>query len=117
VAISKQDRKRAQRRTLRVRGQGISKTGLARVSIFRSLNHIYAQIIHPQQGVTVVSSSSLLVKSKGDKKAMARAVGVDLAKRAQKEGLQAVYIDRGRYKYHGRVKELVEGLRQGGIRV
>ena len=68
-------------------------------------------------GETVASSSSLLVSEKGDKKAVARAVGTDLASRAQKEGVQSVYIDRGRYKYHGRVKELVEGLRQGGISV
>jgi len=104
------------RRALRVR----SKFGdlLPRVSVFRSLNHIYAQIIDDRAQKTLTSCSSLeLEKASGDKKAVAFAVGKELAQRAVAQGIEKVAFDRGRFLYHGRVKSLADGLRDGGLKI
>ena len=90
-------------------------TVLPRVSVFRSLKQIYAQVIDDATSNTVVSCSSLEVKvKKGDKKAVAHAVGVELAKRMKEKGIQVAVFDRGSYLYHGRIKALVDGLRETG---
>ena len=89
-----------------------------RVSVYRSLNHIYAQLIDDTTGNTLASASSRVAKDiKGDKKAIAHAVGLILAKTAQEKGVQTVCFDRGRFLYHGRVKALAEGLREGGLTI
>jgi large subunit ribosomal protein L18 len=89
-----------------------------RVSVFRSLNNIYAQLIDDAQEKTLVSFSSLQVKNqKGDKKEVARLVGVELAKQAIGKGINQAVFDRGGFKYHGRVQALAEGLREGGLQV
>lgn len=107
---------RVQRRTLRVRSK-IGKNGI-RVSVFRSLNHIYAQVIDDNAHKTLVSCSSLELKNvKGDKKAVAHAVGVELAQRALKENIDSAVFDRGAFLYHGRVKSLAEGIRKGGLQI
>jgi large subunit ribosomal protein L18 len=118
VAISKRDRTRAIRRQMRVRNK-VKKCGSSqRISVFRSLNHIYAQIIDDNVHATVTSCSSLELKNlDGDKKAVAHAVGKELAKRAHQQGIQQAYLDRGKFKYHGRVKALVDGLREGGLSI
>lgn len=91
---------------------------LPRVSVFRSLNHIYAQIIDDKAHKTLVSCSSLELKSlTGDKKAIAHAVGKELAARATSQGIDVVAFDRGSFRFHGRVKSLAEGLREGGLRI
>lgn len=90
--------------------------GKPRLSVFRSLKHIYAQIIDDEKGVTLVASSSLQLKLKGRKTDVAREVGKDLAKRALEKGITEVVFDRGPYKYHGRVKALAEGAREGGLK-
>jgi large subunit ribosomal protein L18 len=122
VAFGKKDRKRAKRRSMSVRSRlrdtRTNKVLLPRVSVFRSLNNIYAQIIDDVAHSTVVSCSSLELKnSAGDKSAVAKTVGLELAKRALEKGCAAVMFDRGRYLYHGRVKALAEGLREGGLKV
>jgi large subunit ribosomal protein L18 len=118
VSLKKQERTRAQRRLLRVRHKIKTTTTLPRVSVFRSLNHMYAQLIDDAVGKTLASSSSLQLKSsKGDKKSVAQAVGSDLAKKIKALGIQAVVFDRGGYRYHGRVKAVAEGLRAGDIQV
>lgn len=119
MAVSKKDRKRSLKRALRVRKKLKDKSDslLPRVSIFRSLQHIYAQVINDVDGTTLVSSSTLQIDVAGDKKMKARAVGRELATRAQEKGITAVRIDRGSRRYHGRVQELVEGMRESGIRV
>jgi len=92
--------------------------GKPRVVVFRSLNHIYAQMIDDLAGKTLVSSSSLIVKNKqGDKTASARLVGIDLAEKAKQAGITSACFDRGRFLYHGRVKSLVEGLREAGLSI
>lgn len=87
-----------------------------RVSVFRSLRHIYAQIIDDTEGKTLCSFSSLNLKEKkGSKKEIAYQVGKKLAEIALAKGIKKVVFDRGCYKYHGRVKSLAEGLREGGL--
>ena len=117
MAISKKDRITAQRRTMRVRAK-VKRYGMPpRVSVFRSLNHIYAQIIDDMKQQTVVSCSSLEMSGvAGDKKAVAHAIGLELAKRAKAKGIEAVVFDRGRFKFHGRVKSLADGLREGTLK-
>ena len=122
MAFSRKDRIRAKRRAMstrsRLKATKTNKVLLPRVSVFRSLNNIYAQIIDDAQNRTVVSYSSVELKSSaGDKTAIAKTVGLELAKKAKEQGLEAVVFDRGRYLYHGRVKALAEGLREGGLKV
>lgn len=113
MSIHKKIKYRKLRRAMRVRRKFISDR--PRVSVFKSLNHIYAQIINDADSTTIVDASSLVVKNTGDKKAIAHAVGVELAKRALGKGLTTVAFDRGSFLYHGRVKALAEGLREGGL--
>ena len=91
-----------------------------RLCIFRSLNHIYAQVIDDSQGHTLVSASSLDPEMRNgsagkSKSARAELVGALVAKRAMSQGISHVAFDRGGYKYHGRIKALAEAARQGGL--
>lgn len=96
----------------------LKSNGKLRVSVFKSLNQVYAQIIDDVAGKTLLSSSTLLLKeSVGDKKAAAKWVGVELAKKAQEAGIIEAYFDRGRFLYHGRIVALAEGLREGGLKI
>jgi large subunit ribosomal protein L18 len=117
MATNKKDRITATRRILRVRAK-VKRYGMPpRVSVFRSLKHMYAQIIDDMNQKTVVSCSSLEMDDlKGDKTAVAHAIGLELAKRAKAKGLDAVVFDRGRFKFHGRVKALADGLREGALK-
>lgn len=91
---------------------------LPRVSVFRSSNHIYAQIIDDAAHKTLASCSTLELKNiSGDKRARAHQIGLELARRAKELGIAAVSFDRGQFLYHGRVKALAEGLREGGLHV
>jgi large subunit ribosomal protein L18 len=90
------------------------------LNVFRSLRHIYAQIINDEVGHTLVSASTLdaevVEQIDGmDKTNQARVVGKVLAERALAKGVSKVVFDRGGYKYHGRVKALAEGSREGGL--
>ncbi len=117
MATNKKDRITAARRVLRVRAK-VKRYGMPpRVSVFRSLKHMYAQIIDDMNHQTVASCSSLeLDELQGDKTAVARAIGLELAKRAKAKGVEAVVFDRGRFKFHGRVKALADGLREGTLK-
>ncbi len=91
-----------------------------RLSVFRSLNHIYAQIIDDSQGSTLVSSSSLDQdvrehKNGNNKTQVAKEVGALLARRALEKGVSQVVFDRGGFRYQGRVKSLAESAREGGL--
>lgn len=117
MAADRRIKIRTKRRALRVRSK-LKKSLQPRVSVFRSLKHIYAQLIDDGAHNTVASCSSLeLGNVTGDKKAVARAVGSELAKRAKQQGIESAIFDRGQFLYHGRVKELAEGLREGGLKV
>jgi large subunit ribosomal protein L18 len=112
---------RAVRRKQRVRGEiKRSAHGRVRLSVHRSLSHIYAQIIDDAKGVTLAAASSLektmrdSLKSGGNIEA-AKAIGTLLAERAKEKGVSDVVFDRGGYLYHGRVKALAEAAREGGL--
>ena len=109
------------RRTQRVRRSLARSAGeRARLSVFRSSKHIYAQVIDDAKGRTLAAASSLekdlraQLKTGADKTAAA-AVGKLLAERAKKAGVDKVVFDRGGYRYHGRIKALADGAREGGL--
>ncbi|MBX3298333.1 MAG: 50S ribosomal protein L18 [Acidobacteria bacterium] len=89
-----------------------------RLAVYRSLNHIYAQVIDDQNGKTLATASTtekgLGVKTGGNVEA-ARLVGKTIAERAQKAGIESVVFDRGGYVYHGRVKALIDASREAGL--
>lgn len=89
--------------------------GRLRLSVFRSAKHIYAQVIDDDQGHTVAAAGSKALGATGSKVEQARAVGKALAERAKAAGVTKVVFDRGAYRYHGRVKALAEGAREGGL--
>lgn len=89
-----------------------------RLTVYRSLLHIYAQIIDDLAGRTVASASSLDVSGvskKGGNVDAAKSIGIALAERAKKAGVSAVVFDRNGFRYHGRVKAVAEGAREGGL--
>jgi large subunit ribosomal protein L18 len=120
--MTKSDTREARiRRHKRVR-QKINGTGSRpRLCVFRSLNHIYAQVIDDSQGQTLVAASTLDAEIKNDSKGKkktgkAELVGSLLAKRATDKGIGQVAFDRGGFKYQGRVKALAEAARKGGLK-
>jgi len=86
-----------------------------RVSVFRSNKTIYAQIIDDKQGITIANASSLKIKDKKTPSEIASLVGETLGKDAIEKKIDKVTYDRGKYRYHGRVKALAEGLRKAGL--
>lgn len=89
-----------------------------RLAIFRSLNHIYAQVIDDQAGQTLVSASSTekdLRGASGGNIAAAETIGRTIAERAKEKGINTVVFDRGGYRYHGRVKALADAVRAAGL--
>ncbi len=118
MSLIKKIQVRADKRKLRTRSKLKKNSKLLRVSVFKSLDHIYAQLIDDGNQKTLASSSTLEIKEiKGDKTSQAHIVGLDLAKKAQKLGIESVVFDRGNFLYHGRVKALADGLREGGLKV
>jgi large subunit ribosomal protein L18 len=112
---------KTERRTARVRRSvKAASNGRARLSVHRSSEHIYAQVIDDLKGVTVAAASTL---EKGMREAgksganveAAKAVGRLVAERAVKAGIKDVVFDRGRYIYHGRIKALADAAREGGL--
>ena len=101
----------------RIRKKLRGTTERPRLAVFRSVSHIYAQIIDDSKGITLVSASSIEKdgKTKGGNVAGAKAVGKLVAIRAREKGLQRVVFDRGGYIYHGRVKALADAAREAGL--
>ena len=106
------------KRHKRIRGKISGTAERPRLSVFRSEKHIYAQIIDDTAGKTLVSASSVEkgFEGPGSNKEAARKVGKTVAERAVKAGIEEVVFDRGGYIYHGRVQELAEGAREGGLK-
>ena len=103
-------------RHVRVRKQIIGTKDIPRLNVYRSNTNIYAQIINDEEGITLVSASSLENKgSNGSNVEAAKLVGTSLAKKAKEAGITKVVFDRGGYLYHGRVKALADALRDGGL--
>ena len=111
----------ANRRKARVRRRVAAHSGgRPRLSVFRSSQQIYAQVIDDERGRTIASASSLEKTMRESMKTganveAARRVGKEVAERAKKAGVDKVVFDRGGYQYHGRVKALAEGAREGGL--
>lgn len=105
------------KRHKRVRGKISGTPECPRLDVFRSGKHIYAQIIDDINGATLCSASSLQkdFEGSGGNKEGARKVGAMIAEAAKAKGISEVVFDRGGYIYHGRVKELAEGAREGGL--
>lgn len=116
--IKKKDTNAARiKRHQRVRKNISGTAERPRLNVFRSLNHIYAQIIDDTKGVTLVSASSMDkgFEGKGGNIDAAKAVGKAVAEKALAAGIKTVVFDRGGYVYHGRVAALAEGAREGGL--
>lgn len=88
-----------------------------RLNVFRSARHIYAQVIDDVTGRTLVEASSLTIKLDGStgSKAAAKAVGLEIAKRAKEKNIKGVVFDRNCFRFHGRVQALADGAREGGL--
>ena len=107
-------------RHVRVRRKVKGSPGRPRLCVFRSLQHIYAQVIDDSNGRTLVAATSIEAAAEsakgGPKLAVSQAVGKMVAERALAKGISQVVFDRGGYKYHGRVKALAEASREGGLK-
>ena len=109
---------RAERRQARIRAKVQGTIQRPRLSVFRSNQHIYAQVIDDVKGQTLVGASESELKSaeKVKKADRAKELGLLLAKKAVAKKVSSVVFDKGSYKYHGRVKAVAEGAREGGLK-
>lgn len=115
--IAKTERNQIRRRVhFRIREKISGTAERPRLNVYRSLNHIYAQLIDDAKGETIVSSSTLAAKiPTGGNVAAAREVGKLVAEQAIARGVKKVVFDRGGYLYHGRIKALADGAREAGL--
>ncbi len=100
----------------RIRGKISGTTEKPRMSVFRSNTQIYVQLIDDTENKTIATASSLSIKEKMTKKEQAAKVGEMIAQTAASVGISAIVFDRNGYFYHGRVKELADGARKGGLK-
>ena len=117
--VKQADKNKARlKRHRRVRSKIKGTSERPRLNVFRSTNNIYAQLIDDIKGITLVSVSTLDkdLNGYGGNKEAARKVGKLVAERATQKGISEVVFDRGGYIFHGRVKELAEGAREGGLK-
>ena len=117
--VNKPDTNKARlRRHRRVRGKISGTAERPRLNVFRSSANIYAQVIDDVAGVTLCAASTVEkgFEGSGGNKEAARGVGKLIAERAQEKGISNVVFDRGGYIFHGRVQELAEGAREGGLK-
>ena len=114
--MSKLTKEQARRRRhARVRAKVRGTTKRPRLAVFRSNRTIYVQVIDDATGTTLCSADSRATAGEGDKSTQAKAVGMLIAERAKAAGIETVVFDRGGFLYHGRVKALAEGAREGGL--
>ena len=105
-----------QRIHTRIRQKLSGTTERPRLNVFRSLNHIYAQVIDDQTGTTLAAASTLSLKLKtGGNVAAAKEIGKVIAERAAEKGVKKVVFDRGGFLYHGRIKALADAAREAGL--
>lgn len=88
-----------------------------RLTVFRSNKFIYAQVIDDEKGKTLVAATEKELKAEGKREERAKALGALIAKKALSKKISNVIFDRGSYKYHGRVKQVAEGAREGGLKL
>jgi large subunit ribosomal protein L18 len=100
----------------RIRRKLSGTTERPRLNVYRSLNHIYAQVIDDQKGETLASASTMSLKLKtGGNVAAAKEIGKAVAEKAVEKGIKKVVFDRGGYLYHGRIKALADAAREAGL--
>jgi len=114
--LNKHKRIKRTLRHQRVRSKVIGTSDRPRLAVYRANANIYAQLIDDSVGKTLASASSIEIKAKSKKAEVAMEVGKLLAKKAGEQKIASVVFDRGGYKYHGRVKALAEGAREGGLK-
>ncbi len=100
---------------MRIRAKVSGTSKRPRLVVFRSLKYTYAQIVDDDKSKVIVSASDVKIK-KGKKLEKAKQIGIDLAAKAKENKVEAVVFDRNGYKYHGRVKAVAEGAREGGLK-
>jgi len=116
IQPNKNEKRKRRHGSVRRNISGSAKT--PRLNVYKSTNHIYAQIIDDTAGRTLVSASTIakgVEAGSGTKSEQAKIVGLEVAKRAKKKGINKVIFDRGGYVYTGRVKALAEAAREGGL--
>jgi len=116
--INKKEKRAIRHHRLRAKIKGNKER--PRLSVYRSLKHIYAQIIDDEKGETLVTASDFEIKNEKDnqkitKQEIAQKVGELIAKKAEEKGIKKVVFDRGGFKYHGRIKMLAEKAKEGGL--
>ena len=117
----RQRKNRLTRRRKRVKKKIFGTTERPRLCVYRSLTQIYAQLVDDQGGKTLTGTSSLApevksqIKAEDSKSSVSKKVGLRLAEKAKEKGISRVVFDRNRYSYHGRVKSLAQGARDGGL--
>jgi large subunit ribosomal protein L18 len=114
VGIPKTGAQRRHKRHLRIRNKVIGTAERPRLVVFRSLKHIYAQLVDDTKSRTILTVSDLTVEQ-GKKSERAAEVGRLAAERAKAAGISRVVFDRAGYRYHGRIKAVAEGARKGGL--
>ncbi len=120
--MNKNEKKRKERKVFRVRRKITGTPECPRLSVFRSLNHIHAQLIDDSNGITLAAASTKSkeiledIKTSKGKTSKSKLVGSYLAKKALEKNISQVVFDRGGYKYHGRVKALADGAREAGLK-
>jgi large subunit ribosomal protein L18 len=121
IAIKRREARARRHNRVRTRVSGTPQK--PRLCVYRSLSHIYAQLVDDSQGRTLLTVSSLtpevreqLTEGKAKKTAVSAVVGQVIARKALDMGIQVVAFDRGGYLYHGRVKALADGAREGGLK-
>lgn len=105
-----------EKRHKRIKAKTMGDAKCPRLYVFRSNKHTYAQLIDDHKGKTLASAKDSEIKDKGKKSEIAFKVGELIAKKAIEQKLEKVVFDRAGYKYHGRVKSLADGARQGGLK-
>ena len=111
---------KSERRKVRIRSKIKGTSNRPRLTVFRSNKYIYAQLVDDTKGQTLINLSDTLLKTKDSKKtktAKASEVGKKLAELSKEKGIKEAVYDRGSYRYHGRVKALAEGAREGGLKI
>ena len=106
---------RKERRAARVRAKVSGTTERPRLSVFRSNRNIFAQLVDDTKGITLASAHTAQIKSEGSKSDVALELGKEIAKRALDKGITKIVFDRGGNLYHGRVKAVADGAREGGL--
>jgi large subunit ribosomal protein L18 len=112
--LEKKEKKIKRHKRVRAKIKGDLKK--PRLCVFRSNTHIYAQLIDDEKGKTIISVNDLDLKAKEKKIDISKKIGIMLAQKAKEKKIENVVFDRGGYKYHGRIKALAEGAREGGLK-